>query len=311
MIASPTWLKASDTNQTLRSKPVGTGPFIFVSYAPNVSFKAKRNPNYWNKPYPYLDSVEFRPIPDALNRRDALKSGTVQIIHTTNGETIKGYEGSKNPILDIRTYKGATNYTLLHVTQVLKSGQPSPLTDQGVRCPLANAQDYQTIINTIGAGVDKLANGPFSPQQVGYLADTGYPMKQDMAKAKQLIAAYKAKHPGPLELSLATTQDETNLTIAQFQKQWWEEAGVDNVSLDQIDQGNYSLTAALGNFQVFQWRNHSGWDLDNQYIWWHSSSAKPVGELALNVGRFKHPQLAALLDQNRAESDPAKKKDIA
>ncbi len=69
MIASPTWLKASDTNDALKAKPVGTGPFIFQSYTPNESFKAKRNPSYWNKPYPYLDSVEFRPIADALPAR--------------------------------------------------------------------------------------------------------------------------------------------------------------------------------------------------------------------------------------------------
>ena len=119
-----------------------------------------------------------------------------------------------------------------------------------------------------------IANGPFAPGTPGYLEDTGYPQAQDMEKAKELIAEYKAENPGPLNLSLATTQDETNLTIAQFQKQWWEEAGVDSVTLDQIDQGNYILTALLGNFQVFQWRNHSGFDLDNQYIWWHSSAPR-------------------------------------
>ena len=110
-----------------------------------------------------------------------------------------------------------------------------------------------------------------------------------MDKAKELIAEYKAEHPGPLNLSLATTQDETNLTIAQFQKQWFEEAGVDTVTLDQLDQGNYIVAALLGNFQVFQWRNHSGVDMDQQYIWWHSSTALPVGELALNFGRHQGP----------------------
>ena len=65
-----------------------------------------------------------------------------------------------------------------------------------------------------------------------------------MDKAKALIADYKKENPGPLNLALATTQDDTNLTIAQFQKQWCEEAGVDNVTIDQIDQANYILTAA-------------------------------------------------------------------
>ena len=89
-----------------------------------------------------------------------------------------------------------------------------------------------------------------------------------------------------------------------------EEAGVDTVSIDQIDQGNYIVTALLGNFQAFQWRNHSGVDLDEQYIWWHSSTALPVGQLALNFGRIKDPVIDQALDANRGETDPAKKQEL-
>ena len=37
----------------------------------------------------------------------------------------------------------------------------------------------------------------------------------------------------------------------------------------------------------------------------------PVGELALNFGRIKDPQIDQLLDQNRSETDPAKKQEYA
>jgi peptide/nickel transport system substrate-binding protein len=305
-MASPTWLAASDTDEALRSKPVGTGPFIYEDYKPNEYFKMKKNPNYWNKPYPYLDALEFRPIPDALNRRDALKSGTIDLLHTTNGETIAEFRDTKEFPMQEITNTAEVGYTLLHVTQ-----EGSPLNDVRVRCALAYASDEQAIIDSISAGVGQIASGPFSPDQVGYLADTGYPLAQDMPKAQDLISQYKAEHPGKLTLSLATTQDETNLTIAQFQKQWFEEAGIDEVTIDQIDQGNYILTAVLGNFQVFQWRNHGGIDLDMQYQWWHSSSSLPVGQLALNFGRIKDPELDKLLDENRASTDPVRKKEIA
>ena len=265
-----------------------------------------KNPDYWNKPFPYLDAIEFRPIPDGLNRRDALKSGTVDIIHTTNSETIVDNTKSGEFGQTIIDNNAETAYTLLHVTQ-----EGSPLTDVRVRCALAYASDSQLLIDTIGAGLNKIAFGPFSPTQVGYLEHTGYPEAQDMAKAQELIASYKADHPGPLNLSLATTQDQTNLTIAQQQQQWFTEAGVDTVTIDQIDQGSYIVTALLGNFQIFQWRNHGGFDLDQQYIWWHSSSSPPVGQLALNFGRIRDPQLDALLDENRASADPVRKKAIA
>ena len=159
--------------------------------------------------------------------------------------------------------------------------------------------------------MDELANGPFAPDTPGNLDETGYPTKQDMAKAQELIASYKAENPGPLNLALATTQDETNLTNAQFKKQWYEEAGVDNVTIDQIDQGNYILTAASGNFQTFQWRNHSGFDLDDQYIWWHSSSRCSCGRAVAQLRADTGPRIDELLDLNRAETDPAKKQEYA
>ena len=67
---------------------------------------------------------------------------------------------------------------MLHVTK-----EGSILQDQNVRCALAYAYDAKTVNDSINQGVNQLANGPFSPGQVGYLEDTGYPF-QDMAKAK-------------------------------------------------------------------------------------------------------------------------------
>ena len=305
-MASPTWLAASDADANLKSQPVGTGPFVYESYVPNESFKMKKNAEYWNAPYPYLDAIEFRPIPDAISRRDALVSGTVDILHSANGQTIFDSRNTTDYTTTEITEYGEVGYTLLHVTQ-----EGSPLNDQRVRCAMAYATDEPGLIEAIGAGVGQQATGPFSPTQAGYLEDTGFPMAQDMAMAQQLIADYKAENPGKLTIALATTQDSTNLTIAQYQQQWWQEAGFDEVTIDQIDQAQYILTAALGNFQTFQWRNHGGFDLDQQFIWWHSSSAGDVGTLGLNFGRIKDSQLDALLEENRASGDPARKKEIA
>ena len=305
-MASPTWLEASDSDATLKSQPVGTGPFVYDNYVPNETFKMTKNAEYWNAPYPYLDAIEFRPIQDGLSRRDALVSGTIDLLHSANGQVLFDAREATDYNLSEITAFGETAYTLLHVSQ-----DGSPLQDQRVRCALALATDEQVLIDAVGAGVDQQASGPFSPGQVGYLEDSGFPMDQDMAEAQRLIAEYKAENPGPLTISLATTQDQTNAVIAQQQQQWWKEAGFDEVTIDQIDQANFILTAALGNFQVFQWRNHGGFDLDQQYAWWHSSGAKPVGELTLNFGRIKDDQLDALLDENRASEDPARKKEIA
>jgi peptide/nickel transport system substrate-binding protein len=38
----------------LKTKPVGTGPFVFESYEPNQQFTLKANPNYYEDKQPYL-----------------------------------------------------------------------------------------------------------------------------------------------------------------------------------------------------------------------------------------------------------------
>lgn len=307
-IASSTWLAAADADPTLEPKPVGSGPFVFADYKPGDTFTAKKNPNYWNKPYPYLDEVTLKVIPDALSRKSALESGDVDIIHTTNGDSIAEFREGVDGLSHIEYDKyGETGYTLLNV------GDPtSPLADSRVRCAMANAYDGQAVIDKISAGVPPIANGPFSPGQLGNMADSGYPTEQDMDKAKELVASWKADNPGrELAIKLSTTQDATNLVIAQAQQQYFLEAGFDKVDISQIEQAKYILTALLGDFQAFQWRNHGGVDMDSQYIWWHSSTAGAAGSLALNFGRIKDPVIDDMLQKNRGEADPAKKKEYA
>lgn len=306
-VASPTWLAAADADATLEPKPVGTGPFRFKSYTPGSSFVAERNPDYWREGLPYLDEVEFKVIPDALARKSALLSGDIDVMHTTNGESIVALRDDDRVQLVEFTDFGETQYTLLNV------GDPaSPLADQRVRCALANAMDNQALIDNIGAGVNPVANGPFSPGQPGYLEDSGFPVRQDMAKARALIAAWKADNPGRrLELRLSTTTDQTNLVIAEAQQQFFTDAGVDAVEISQIEQARYILTALLGDFMAFQWRNHGGSFLDSQYVWWHSTLAQPPGQLALNFGRIRDPEIDRLLQENRESADRSKEPALA
>jgi peptide/nickel transport system substrate-binding protein len=151
--------------------------------------------------------------------------------------------------------------------------------------------------------VPQIANGPFSPGQVGYLEDTASP-RSGHGAGTGAHRRVQGGEPGPDQPVARDHAGPDQPHVAQFQQQWFTEAGIDNVTIDQIDQGAYIVARVLGNFQVFQWRNHGGADLDAQYVWWHSTNSQPVGELALNFGRIRDPKLDALLDENRASGDP-------
>src|SRR5580692_5708128 len=64
------------TNPANRA-PVGLGPFKFVSWETGRAITFKRNPNYWEKGKPHVDSVVFALIPDPQQRRNALARGEI------------------------------------------------------------------------------------------------------------------------------------------------------------------------------------------------------------------------------------------
>lgn len=58
-------------------KPVGAGPYVFVSWNVGGDFVAQRNPNYYQKGLPYLDKFTHRVIPDAQSLVNSLLSGDI------------------------------------------------------------------------------------------------------------------------------------------------------------------------------------------------------------------------------------------
>ena len=56
------------SSKDMRTNPVGTGPFKFVSLKQNESIKFVKNPNYWKKGLPYLDGVEYTIIKSRATR---------------------------------------------------------------------------------------------------------------------------------------------------------------------------------------------------------------------------------------------------
>lgn len=66
---------------------IGTGPWLFDSYTPSVSFKVKRNPAWFDKgsnEFPLLDAVETSIIPDYANRLAQFLAGNTDVFAPNN-----------------------------------------------------------------------------------------------------------------------------------------------------------------------------------------------------------------------------------
>ncbi|HZQ28222.1 MAG TPA: ABC transporter substrate-binding protein [Acidimicrobiales bacterium] len=295
-VASPKTL--ADPNGS--RNPIGTGPFKFKEWVPGNHFVAVKNPNYWQKGLPYLDEVEYRPIVEVQSRASSLKAGTVDLIHTTDPDTI----------VDLRKAKGVSVIDDLKSPGEHEEGffmlntLKPPLDDVRVRRALAAATDRRKIVNTVYAGLPPDSTGPFDANSP-YHADTGYP-DYDLAKAKSLVAEYE-KDKGKISFELGTTNSAKNLQVVQLVQDMWKQAGI-TTTIKQVEQSSFILNALVGNYGAYLWRQFGEPDPDADVIWWSSQTARPLGELSLNFARNKDPQIDAALRQGRQSADPAQRK---
>jgi peptide/nickel transport system substrate-binding protein len=310
-VASPTWLAAVDDGTAGETEPVGSGPFMYQSYNAGDNFTMVRNPNYWviapdGEPYPYLDQIEFIVQVENQTRDNAIISGDIDITHMDSGDSIERLrEEAANGTINLFEIdqRQETGYILINV-----SDPSTAVSDVRIRQAMAYAFDHVVQNESRDAGIFEIANGPFSPGSIGYLDDTGFP-DFDLEQAQSLVEEYEAEN-GPAVVSYKTVTDPFNLQTAELYQGFWEAAGIE-VTLDQIEQGEFITQALLGNFQAFGWRNHGGFDPDTQEVWWTSNNALPQGEIALNFGRIQDDVIDENLDIIRTSQDDAERQAAA
>ena len=124
------------------------------------------------------------------------------------------------------------------------------------------------------------------------------------------LAALKTDH---IEFSFNTTNDPFNVETNTLIISMWTDAFGNKVkaTITPIEQGQYIGLALSGTFQALGWRSHFGNDPDQQRVWWQSAGSSPIGQLALNFGRFKDPKIDAALDIIKSNPDPAARKAAA
>lgn len=291
-----------DDTETCDTNLIGTGPFVKKEWKVNESFIATKNPDYWQQDadgnqLPYLDEIEFRPIVDGDARVNALLGGDINALHTSGAEQIDA--------LQIEEENGAINLVestdFAEVSYGMFNMRQAPFDNILARQAAAYAFDRDTFNTVRNLDLFTMASGPFAPGEIGYLEDAGFP-QYDLEKAKELVAQYEEETGQPLEFTITAANDPSTTKSVQFIQENAEKAGM-SVSIKQVEQAALINTALGGDWQAISWRNHPGGNPDAQYVWWHST-------MPTNFGGINDPELDALLDQGRAEADPAARAEI-
>lgn len=234
VIPSPKAVQEDTQNRA----PVGTGPFVFKEWVRNDRLVLARNPNYWRKGRPYLDTVVFRPMPDMQARFSALQAGQADAIVTDRGTHI--LQAREDRTLKVYSGDYAGPYAFL-----FNSSKP-PLNDPRVRRALAHAWNQEFLVKADFRGTIPVVTDPYGGSPA--CGDSGY-RKHDLAKAKELLAEYGQ----PVALELAHTNTPRGKEAGEIAQRLFKEAGV-TLTLTPLAPGEVFRKVMNGEYQISSWR---------------------------------------------------------
>ncbi len=176
-IYSPTAVKEHDKDWA-NTHPIGTGPFKFDSYEKDTSLKLVKNPDYWQKGLPNLDSITWLIITDGMTQALSYKAGDADAIFDVGTSVVSTL---KDEGAIIKKAPGAV-YAL-----TFDSKNNPALSDPRVRQAIEYAIDKKAICSGTGLGLYEPAYQVVPSNSPSYnpnCEDRTY----NLEKAKQLLA---------------------------------------------------------------------------------------------------------------------------
>ena len=289
------------SGDTLRSRPIGTGPYRFVRAVADDHVMLEAFPDYYEGP-PRNAGVVARVVPDDTMRALELRKGGVDLIVNDIAPDIV-HQLERDGHVRTRATPG-TDYQYIG----LNLRDPA-LGDRRVRHAIGYAIDRDAIVTYLRRGLATPAIGILPPTSWAFEPDV-FTFSYDPPRAKALLD--EAGYPDPdgdgpsarLSLSLKVSSQEFNRLQSAVLQQNLRDVGI------ALDVRTYEFATLYsdvlkGNFQMFtlQWVGIS--DPDTLRRVFHSNQVPPAG---WNRGFYSNPDVDRLIDAATVSTDEAERK---
>lgn len=230
-------------NAKFNVRPLGSGPYMFVSSISGSQVMVKRNPDYWG-PKPQIAGVDFRAVPDIATRVADLQSGRAQLADTMTPDNVAQLKSANLTVLSAPTER--VSYLAFNTIH------GGPTNNVMVRKAISEAINYKALADTLEKGYASQVNSVATPLNFGYpkgLPDFTY----NPAQAKQLIKQAGAEG----QTVIMATSPTYDPTIVQAIQANIQAAGL-NVKIQSTDQATYlekvqSPSHNWGSIRFGQW----------------------------------------------------------
>jgi len=285
---------------------IGTGPFIMKDFQPEQTTVLVRNPDWWGskgpngQTLPYIDEIQVIKTGDYVADVAAMRSGQADLnasqgYNKVDADALKAANPKMRPMDDVSSTVWNMYFNL----------NKKPFDDVRVRRAFAYALDF----DDVNQGGDFQGGGIRSGFLSATLKEWGWPpekvtekFKPDRDKARQLLqeAGY---NPGDIKILLEVGKAYTQ-GAEVIQKQL-EAVGIS--ARLQPDAGDRSSIGIMRDPQFeTSWGAYTGSSFFPDY--WLTAGMHSKG--SVNSNGLKDSQLDTLIDAQRKEMEPAKRKVI-
>jgi peptide/nickel transport system substrate-binding protein len=215
--------------ETLKSAPIGTGPFRFEEWVRGDRIVLVKNPEYHGKGLPRLDRVTFRFITDPNAVLAALKAGDVDAsLFGLGAEHVQ--ELSRDARFAI-VVGDTTNDVILAMNNARK-----PFSDVRVRRAVTHAINKPDVLKGAMFGMGKILGTNVDPLNP-YYVDMSGAAPYDQARARKLLA--EAGYPNGFDAVLRVSpQYQYTVRTGEILVDQLRKVGV-SVRLEQIEWGQW------------------------------------------------------------------------
>ncbi|MFD3613870.1 ABC transporter substrate-binding protein [Streptomyces sp. NPDC058676] len=264
------------------TKPVGSGPFRFVSFAPGRSAVFRRFDDYWEGA-PHLDELEFVVANEESARVNALLGGQVEYAHELNPTTARAHEG-KGQVEIIRLRNSAMQAFCMKTDR-------APFDDKRVREAFFLIADRRELVDGALSGAGVVGNDLFG-KGYEYYDDSLPQRQQDLDKARALLKQAGAEN---LKVTLDTSAVAAGFTEAA------------SIFRDQAAKAGVTIDVKMGSKDSY-WSDI----LDNGTLCCYRSGAMPIEahisqrlltDSTTNATKWQHKDFDALYQQAQSTRD--------
>jgi len=294
------------TRSPLARRPIGTGPFRFVSWRTQDRIILTHNPDYFEG-RPFFNGYIAMVKPDQATIFMELKSGNIDRMGLTPLQYTRQTDYPK-----FQRMFNKYRYTAFAYTYLGYNLEDPKFRDRRVRQALTSAINKQEIIDGVLLGMAVPATGPYKPGTWFYnphVEDFAY--NPERARALLAEAGWHPNAQGilekegqPFEFTILTNQgNEVRVRAAEIIQRRLREVGI-LVKIRTVEWAAFLKDfIEKRRFEAVLLGWTTGQDPD-VYDIWHSSKTKP-GEL--NFIHYQNPEVDRLLEEGRHTFDQQKR----